>query len=271
LFVDLQHSTACAPIHRPASRITRRARANKSLRRLSTQSRPPTIPNPDAFAERKQLVEAALRLDGSYAAPPSVDAVCAEAGVDPSTFDAHFDRPAALYPAYYDLAVDQYRLLSAATEGYESFTFEERLASFFYILLDALAEHRGFVQATFDSAARYDSSFRAEVRAELRTLLTDDAIPQPTRLFTGVWPVHEVLVEVTYALIRHWIGDDTDDQAATTALIDKLVAFVSELVTFRGVSRGVDLAWHIVQNDALGLRRLPLVGWLLPGRRDPDA
>lgn len=117
---------------------------------------------------------------------------------------------------------------------------------------------------------RYDSSFRAEVRAELRTLLTDDAIPQPTRLFTGVWPVHEVLVEVTYALIRHWISDETEDQAATTALIDKLVAFVAELVTFRGVSQGVTLAWHIVQNDALGLRRLPLVGWLLPGRRDSD-
>lgn len=231
----------------------------------------PTIPTPDAFADRKQLVEAALRLDGSYADPPSADAVCAEAGVDENTFAAHFDDPAELYPAFYDLALDQYRLLSAATEGYESFTFEERLASFYYILLDTLGEHRGFVQATFDSAARHDSSFRAEVRAELRTLLTDDAIPQPTRLFTGVWPVHEVLVEVTYALIRHWTGDDTDDQAATTALVDKLVAFVAELVTFRGVSHGVDLAWHIVQNDALGLRRLPLVGWLLPGRRDPNA
>jgi AcrR family transcriptional regulator len=247
----------------------RRGRAN-NLSVPTPQTPTSPIPDPDAFAERKQLVEAALQLDGSYADPPAAEAVCSEAGVDPSTFAAHFETPAALYPAFYDLAVDQYRLLSAATEGYESFTFEERLASFFYILLDTLAEHRGFVQATFDSAVRYDSRFRAELRTELRTLLTDDAIPQPTRLFTGIWPVHEVLVEVTYALIRHWIADDTDDQAATTALIDKLVAFVAELVTFRGVSRGVDLAWHIVQNDALGLRRLPLVGWLLPGRRDPD-
>ena len=236
---------------------------------LSPKS-PTAIPDPDAFAERKQLVDAALTLDGSYTDPPSVAAVCAEAGLNENTFYAYVDAPAELYPAFYDLALDQYRLLSGATEGYESFTFEERLASFYYILLDTLDEHRSFVQATFDSAVRYDSSFRAEVRAELRTLLTDDAIPQPTRLFTGVWPVHEVLVEVTYALIRHWISDETEDQVATTALIDKLVAFVAELVTFRGVSRGVTLAWHIVQNDALGLRRLPLVGWLLPGRRDSD-
>jgi AcrR family transcriptional regulator len=192
--------------------------------------------------------------------------VCAEAGVEEATFSAHFDAPEALFPAVYDLAVDQYHLLSAATEGYDDFTVEERLASFYYILLDALAEHRAFVQETFDSRVRYDSSFRSEVRAALRTILTDDRIPQPNRLVTGFWPVHEVLTEVTFALIRHWISDESADQAATTALIDRLVAFVAELVTFGGVSRGVDLAWHIVRNDALGLRRLPLVGRLLPGR-----
>lgn len=192
--------------------------------------------------------------------------MCAEAGVDDATFYAHFDAPEALFPAVYDLAVDQYHLLSTATEGYEDFTVEERLASFYYILLDALAEHRGFVQQTFDSRVRYNSSFRSEVRAALRTILTDDRIPQPNRLVTGFWPVHEVLTEVTFALIRHWISDESADQAATTALIDRLVAFVAELVTFGGVSRGVDLAWHIVRNDALGLRRLPLVGRFLPGR-----
>jgi len=192
--------------------------------------------------------------------------VCAEAGVDKATFSAHFDAPEALFPAVYDLAVDQYHLLSAATEGYDDFTVEERLASFYYILLDALAEHRTFVKQTFDSRVRYNSSFRSEVRAALRTILTDDRIPQPNRLVTGFWPVHEVLTEVTFALIRHWISDESADQAATTALIDRLVAFVAELVTFGGVSRGVDLAWHIVRNDALGLRRLPLVGRFLPGR-----
>ncbi|MEF8795715.1 MAG: hypothetical protein V5A22_02560 [Salinivenus sp.] len=192
--------------------------------------------------------------------------MCAEAGVDKATFSAHFDAPEALFPAVYDLAVDQYHLLSAATEGYDDFTVEERLASFYYILLDALAEHRAFVQETFDSRVRYTSSFRSEVRAALRTILTDDRIPQPNRLVTGFWPVHEVLTEVTFALIRHWISDESTDQAATTALIDRLVAFVAELVTFGGVSRGADLAWHIVRNDALGLRRLPLVGRFLPGR-----
>jgi len=222
------------------------------------------IPDPDAFTERKQLVEAALQLEPEGVATPTVSAVCAEAGVDESIFEAHFDAREAVFPAFYDLAVDQYRMLTDATQGYEDFTFEERLASFYYILLDTLGEQRAFVQATFDTRIRYTSAFRAEVRAVLRSLLTDDRVPYTNQLLTGTWPVHEVLTEVTFAVIRHWINDESEEQAATTALVDKLVAFIAELVTFRGVSTGVELAWHLVQHDALGLRRLPLVGWLFP-------
>lgn len=187
--------------------------------------------------------------------------MCAEAGVDETVFEKHFDTVDELRPAFYDLTLVQYRMLTEATTGYEDFSFEERLASFFYILLDALGEQRAFVQETFDSRVRYRSSFRAEVRATLRDLLTDvDVVPSTNQLVTGLWPVHEVLTEVTFAVIRHWIHDETEDQEATTALIDRLVAFVAELVTFGGVSRGVDLAWHIVQHDSLGLGRLPILG-----------
>jgi hypothetical protein len=68
------------------------------------------------------------------------------------------------------------------------------------------------------------------------------------------------MTEITFALLRQWTGDDSPDQQTTTALVDKLVAFVAELVTFGGVQRGVDLAWYVVQADLLGLKRLPLIG-----------
>ncbi len=225
------------------------------------------IPDPDAFAERKQLIEAAIRLRDETESSPATSDVCTEAGVEEGTFEHHFDTVDELYSAYYELVFDQYRMLTEATTGYEDFSFEERLASFYYILLDAFGEQRAFVQATFDTRIRYRSSFRSEVRATLRELLTSEAlVPYPNQLVTGRWPVHEVLTEVTMAVIRHWIHDETEDQEATTALVDKLVAFIAELVTFRGVSRGVDLAWHIVQHDSLGLGRLPIVGRLFSGK-----
>jgi len=222
---------------------------------------PSPIPDSDSFVEKKQLVEAALHLDETTDAPLTVSAVCAEADLEKAVFDRHFETVDELRPAFYDLTLEQYRMLTEATTGYEEFSFEERLASFFYILLDALGEQRAFVQATFDAPVRSRSSFRAGVRRTLRDLLTDaDVVPDTNQLVTGLWPVHEVLTEVTLAIIRHWLHDETPDQEATTALVDKLVAFVAELVTFRGVSRGVTLAWHIVQHDSLGLGRLPLVG-----------
>ena len=210
-------------------------------------------------------MEAALRLRQAPDASPTVSEVCTEAGTDQAVFEAHFEAVEDLPPAFYDLTLEQYRMLTDATTGYEDFSFEERLASFYYILFDALGEQRTFVQATFDSRIRSQSSFRAEVRATLRDLLTEDElVPGTNQLVTGLWPVHEVLTEVTLALIRHWIQDETEAQEATTALVDRLVAFVAELVTFRGVSSGLNLAWHIVRNDSLGLRRLPVVGWLFP-------
>jgi AcrR family transcriptional regulator len=231
------------------------------MRTTFPPNRSSPIPAPDAFAEQKQLVEAAIRLDDGPDASLTVSEVCAEAGVDEATFEEHFETVEELQPAFYDLTLVQHRMLAEATTGYEEFSFEERLASFFYILLDALGEQREFIQDTFDTRVRYRSAFRAEVRATLRDLLTnEDLVPSPNQLVTGLWPVHEVLTEGTFAIIRHWIRDETADQEATTALIDKLVAFVAELVTFGGVSRGADLAWHLVQHDALGLGRLPVVG-----------
>jgi len=103
-------------------------------------SRPSLIPDPDAFAEQKQLVEAAIHPDAETNSPRAVSEVCATAGVEEAAFERHFESVEELQPAFYDLTLAQYRMLTEATTGYEDFSFEERLASFYYILLDALGE-----------------------------------------------------------------------------------------------------------------------------------
>jgi len=205
-------------------------------------------------------VEAAIALQQDPDAALTPRTVAEAADVLPEAVVGHVDDVEALPPMFYDLVGPQYHLLTAATTGHDDFTFEERLASFYYILLDTLGEQRAYVQATFERRGRTQSGFRSDVRSILRDLLTGEAVPGTNQLVTGRWPVHEVLTTVTLAVVRHWLHDDTENQAATTALVDKLAAFVAELVTFRGVSRGADLAWYLAQNDTLGLRRLPLVG-----------
>lgn len=218
--------------------------------------------NPDTFAEKKQLADAAVAVHQSDASLTRT-AVVAESGLPAEAFDRHFEAPDEALTAFYDLLVPQFRLIAAATEGFDAFSFEEQLGAFHFILLDGLAEQRAFVEATFDTRVRRRSSLRADVRAELRTLFTSADVPDVNRLVTGLWPLHEAMAEITFALLRAWIRDASPDQQTTTALVDKLVAFVAELVTFGGVQRGVDLVWYVVQADLLGLKRLPLIGrWL---------
>lgn len=238
--------------------------------RALTSPEPTASVNPDAFAEQKRLVDAAIALYQDDPNRLTVANVCATAGLDEKTFHAHFDDAGDLLPAFYDLVVPQYRLMRDATTGYENFSFDERLAAFVYILLDTLAEHRPFVQQTFDHRFRYDSQLRRDVRATLRDLFSASDVPNTTQLLTGWWPAHEVMTEVTFGVVRFWISDDTEEQAATTALVDKLVAFVAELVTFRGVQRGTDLAWYAYQNDVLGLGQLPLIGDLFHRSEPPS-
>jgi len=216
--------------------------------------------DPDTFTEQKPLADAAVAVFQSDDLPLTREAIIARSGLDAATFDRHFDTPDDALTAFYDLLVPQYRLIAASTEGFDTFSLEERLGAFHYILLDGLGEQRAFVQATFDTAVRRRSSFRADVRAVHRTLFTSADVPNTNQLVTGLWPVHAVMTEITFALLRQWTGDDSPDQQTTTALVDKLVAFVAELVTFGGVQRGVDLAWYVVQADLLGLKRLPLIG-----------
>jgi AcrR family transcriptional regulator len=218
------------------------------------------------FSEQKRLVEAAILLYLDEDDELTADAVCAMAGVERSVFEAHFDAAEDVLPAFYDLAIEQYRALRDATTDYHQFSFEERLATFFYILLDALAEQRAFVQQTFNTRIEWRSDFRSAVQDELRIIVAQDDVPSFNQLITGSWPAQWVLAQVTMSVISFWIRDDSPDREQTTALVDKLVAFVAELVTFRGVQRGVDLLWYLAQIDPLGLSRLPLIGRLFGGR-----
>ena len=65
-------------------RITRLLRANNCETSAAPQTPPEPIPDPDAFAEQKQLVEAAIQLHARNHSL-TVETVCAEAGVDEST------------------------------------------------------------------------------------------------------------------------------------------------------------------------------------------
>ncbi|MES3628784.1 MAG: hypothetical protein PPP56_01310 [Longimonas sp.] len=217
--------------------------------------------DPDAFAEKKQLVDAAVAVYNDDPGKLTTGAICQVARTDRITFASYFDAPEDALAAFYTLVFEQYHLIRLSTEGYAQFSFEERLATFLYILTDVLEEQRAFVQATFDTQIRCEAAFREHVQAELQRLLQEDTVPETNRVVTRQWPVYTLFTEAVLRIIRFWMHDTSTNREATTALIDKLVSFTAEVVTFRGVQRGADLAWYATKVDVLGLSRLPVVRW----------
>lgn len=219
------------------------------------------LTDPDQFAEKKHLIEAAIAVYHDDPSALTTQAICDVARTDRLTFASYFDEPEDALRAFYRIVFDQYHLLRLSTEGHDQFSFEERLATFLYILIDALSEQRAFVQATFDTSIRCEAAFREQIRTELQRLLREDTIPTTNRFITRQGPVVTLFTEAVLRILRFWLHDDSPQQQATTALIDKLVGFTADLVTFRGVQRGADLAWYATKVDVLGLSRLPVLGW----------
>lgn len=219
------------------------------------------LTDPDQFAEKKRLIDAAIAVYQDNPSTLTPQAICDVARMDRLTFASYFDEPEEALRAFYSLVFDQYHLIRLSTEGYERFSFEERLATFLYILIDALGEQRAFVQATFGTSLRHDADFRAQIRTELQRLIRDDTVPDSNQYVAQQPVVLTLCTGAVMRILQFWMHDDSPQQQATTALIDKLVGFTSDVVTFRGVERGADLAWYATKVDVLGLRHLPVVRW----------
>ena len=220
------------------------------------------LTDPDQFAEKKRLIEAAIAVYRDTPESVTTQAICDVARMDRLTFAAYFDEPEDALRGFYRIIFTQYHLLRLSTEGYERFTFEERLATFLYILIDALGEQRAFVQDTFDSPLRRSADVRSQICTELQRLVSNETVPDSNQYVAKQPVVLSLCTEAVMRIIRFWIHDGSPQQQATTALIDKLVGFTADVVTFRGVERGADLAWYAAKVDVLGLRHLPVVRWL---------
>lgn len=72
----------------------------------SRQSAGDSIPDPDALAKQKQLLEAGIPLTDAPSASPWVAAVCAEAYMGEAVRYKHFNSRDDLLPAAYDVAID---------------------------------------------------------------------------------------------------------------------------------------------------------------------
>jgi hypothetical protein len=79
-----------------------------------------------------------------------------------------------------------------------------------------------------------------------------------------------VIAESIVQMIGTWLKDESSDRARATALIDRVLALLSEIMTNRVPERAVDLVRYAVEAGYLPLDRLPLIGDMFE-RDQPEA
>ncbi len=217
----------------------------------------------DAVLLKKRIVEAAIILSRTDPDRFTVEDVVEAADTTKDEFYTLFDSFAHVLPAFYPLCIDQYRLVCEAIEGYDAFSLEERLSTFIFVLFDFLEEQFDFVTETFDDDVVHygtGSPFRKELNALFRELLDTEDVPPVNRFFTDQKLLHTFLTHQYLFLVSYWLKDESPQREKTVALADKLVAFLVELVTFRGIERGVDLAKYLVNVGIIEIDKIPFVG-----------
>ena len=223
---------------------------------------------------RKQLIEAALALYLEEGVVPSAAAVAEAAGVERATFYAEFDGSWFVLPAFYELCIDQYREVRGAIDGYDTFGFDEQLATFIFLMFDFLEEQLPFARRTFEPYViedRAPTGFREGVGRVFHELLQSAAVPPTNQLLVDRERIRTGLTWVYLGLVRFWLEDTSPQREQTVALVDKVVAFVAELATFGGIERGVDLAKYMVNIGLLPVDKWPFFrDWFAEGEAEAD-
>ena len=199
------------------------------------------------------------------------EAICERAGVERAAFDLHFDNVNEVIRAWYPYAVTGVADQVAGIPDFDALPLQDRLGTFCFMLLDVLESRLPFVQATFEhQAARFGSQFHHSLREVLKTVLLAPNVPGINYVVVDTDVTRFVIAESVVQMIGTWLKDESNDRARATALIDRVLALLSEIMTNRVPERAVDLVRYAVEAGYLPLDRLPLIGDMFE-RDQPEA
>lgn len=191
------------------------------------------------------------------------EAVCHRAGVDREAFGECYRDVNEVIRDWYPYALHLVGEQLAGLPDYETLPLQDRLGTFCFMLLDVLESRLPFVQATFrHQAAGFGTPFHDRLQESLGQVLKAPNLPGVNTLLVDTGAARFVLAESVVQMIGAWLRDDSDDRARATALIDRILALLSEILTNRVPEKAIDLFRYAVEAGYLPLDRLPLVGEL---------
>ena len=200
----------------------------------------------DQLAQRQKIVEAAIDLYVDDRANFTTANLAKKTRIKKVEILRLFPSRGAILKYFYPLCVMRYRVMAAEIEGYVDWPVEEKLANFAYAMFDLLQEQREFVEEHFVEEifrASGTSSFQREAESLFAEILAGTCASEHLAAFFAKEYMH---------VVRFWIADDSIDSERTTALVDKIAAFVGQAMRSNELFyTGGDLLKYLIANNVI--------------------
>lgn len=198
------------------------------------------------LARKQKIVAAAIALYVDDRPHFTMAAIAKKTRIKKVEIYRFFNSRSAILNFYYPLCVLRYRAMCEEIDDFSSWSLEEKLANFAYAMFDMLQEEREFVDEHFVEQvfrASGATRFQREVEALFGEWLEDAC--------GGDW-LAQFLAREYLHVVRFWIADESEDGERTTALVDKVAAFVGEVSrSSELIYKGADLVKYLVANDII--------------------
>ena len=173
----------------------------------------------------------------------------------------YFSSKNAILRYFYQLCFEEYTKQTDEIGEYSNYSLEEKLGHLVYTHIELFQKEKEFVESSFNEIiykANPNNVFQKSLEEHLEKILNDsegDASILPSKY------ISMFLVKELFHIFKFWIKDDSEKSEQTIELVDKIIAFVGEILSNQIISKGINLGrilWD-QNNTRLGNNDLKLL------------
>ena len=165
----------------------------------------------------------------------------------------HFTSKKAILRYFYQLCFEEYINQTNEIDRYSEFTLEEKLGHLVYTHIELFQKEKEFVESTFNEIifkANANNLFQKSLEKQVEIILDTsegDASILPKKYLAMI------LVKELFHIFKFWIKDDSEKSEDTIELIDKIIAFLGEILSNQIITKGIDLGRTLWGKNHTGL------------------
>ena len=200
-----------------------------------------------------KIFETALEIYCENPSQLSVRTVAKELNLKREEVYTYFSSKNAILRYFYQLCFEEYTKQTDEIGDYSNYSLEEKLGHLVYTHIELFQKEKEFVESTFNEIifkANANNLFQKSLEKQVEIILDTsegDASILPKKYLAMI------LVKELFHIFKFWIKDDSEKSEDTIELIDKIIAFLGEILSNQIITKGIDLGRTLWGQNHTGL------------------